>query len=328
VLPRLVWTAIDRVVSLPEMSATLPTSHCPLPTGLDAEVRADEPMARHTSFRIGGAADWWVRPRTVAALEAVVAACNGRFTLLGKGSNVLVRDGGVRGVVINLGLLDDFAVARDRIVVGAGLPLGRLLVGMRRHGFGGLEDLAGVPGTIGAAVRMNAGAHDDCMADLLLAARVLDSRGRLVWRDADGLGLRYRGSDLAPDEVVVEAVLRVRPARPAPRQRARERLAAKRATQPLDRPNAGSIFKNPPGHSAWRLIRDAGLAGARQGQAEISAKHANFIVNLGGARAADVEALINRTRSVVLARTGIALELEIQILGEKRRDAGTRRSGT
>jgi UDP-N-acetylmuramate dehydrogenase len=173
---------------------------------------------------------------------------------------------------------------------------------------------------------MNAGAHDDCMADLLIAARVLDRRGDLTWWDAGQLGLRYRGSDLDPDEVVVEVALRLRAARPAPWERARQRLATKRHTQPLDLPNAGSIFKNPPGHSAWRMIRDAGLAGARQGQAEISTKHANFIVNLGGARAADVEALIDRARTEVLARAGIALELEIQILGEESGDASTGRS--
>ena len=283
---------------------------------IDAEVRAHEPLDRHTTFRIGGPADWWVRPRTVVALREVVAACDGRFTLLGKGSNVLVRDGGIRGVVVNLARIDHLAVAEDRLLVGAGLPLGRLLVGMRRHGLGGLEDLAGVPGTVGAAVRMNAGAHDDCIADLLLGAQVLDGRGRLVWREAPELGLAYRTSALGPDEVVVEVALRRAPARTSPRERSRQRLAIKRANQPVDLPNAGSIFKNPPGQAAWRLIRDAGLAGARPGAAAISAKHANFIVNLGGARARDVEALIDRARTAVLARSGVALELEIQILGE------------
>jgi UDP-N-acetylmuramate dehydrogenase len=308
------------------MDTCQPTTRCPLPTGLDAEVRAGEPMARHTTLRIGGLADWWVRPRTVAALREVTAACGGRFTLLGKGSNVLVRDGGIRGVVVNLCHLDHLTIADDRIVAGGGLPLGRLLVAMRRDGLGGLEDLAGVPGTVGAAVRMNAGAHDDCIADLLLGAQVLDGRGRLGWREAGELGLSYRASALAADEVVVEVTLRRAPARPEPRQRSRERLATKRATQPLELPNAGSIFKNPPGRAAWRLIRDAGLAGARSGATEISAKHANFIVNLGGARAADVEALIDHARAAVLARTGIALELEIQILGEETAAAGPGRS--
>jgi len=294
---------------------------------IDAEVRVGEPMARHTTLHIGGPADWWVRPRTVAALREVAAACDGRFTLLGKGSNVLVRDGGVRGVVVNLAHLDQLAITDDRLLVGAGLPLGRLLVAMRRHDLGGLEDLAGVPGTVGAAVRMNAGAHDDCIADLLLGAQVLDGRGQMVWREAAELGLAYRTSALGPDEVVVEVALRRAPARPDPRERSRQRLATKRAAQPLELPNAGSIFKNPPGRAAWRLIRDAGLAGVRSGDAEISAKHANFIVNLGGARASDVEALIERARTAVLAHSGVVLDLEIQILGEASGDTGTGGSG-
>lgn len=299
------------------MSAPLPTAHCPLPAGLDAEVREAEPLAPHTTFRIGGPADWWVRPATVEALQEVVAACAGNFTLLGKGSNVLVRDGGIRGVVFNLSRLDHYRREGARLVVGAGLSLGSLLVRMRRQGLGGLEDLVGIPGTVGAAVRMNAGAHDDAMADLVLGARVMDRIGRLRWRSLEELDLCYRGSGLAPDEVVVEVALQVTPCRQQAVERSRRRMAEKRAAQPLDLPNAGSIFKNPPGHAAWQLIREVGLAGRRIGNAEISDAHTNFIVNRGGARSQEVEALIELARSEVFSQTGIELDLEVVILGEE-----------
>ncbi len=295
--------------------ATLPFAA--LPADLDGEVRLHEPMAAHTTFHIGGPADVWVRPRTVAAFARLLAAWEGEVTVVGRGSNLLVRDGGIRGVVVDLHHLDHSDRDGDTIVVGGGLALGRLVRRMGEMGLGGLEELAGIPGTVGAAVRMNAGAHGREIADLLIEARIAIRDGRLAWRPAEELELAYRTSGLARDEWVVEARLAARPAAPAATERLHELLAQRAASQPVSLPSAGSIFKNPPERAAWRLIRDAGLAGERIGGAQISPHHANFIVNLGGATAADVEALIHLARERVVADCGVALALEVVVLGEQ-----------
>jgi len=287
-----------------------------LPADLDGEVRLHEPMAAHTTFRIGGPADGWVRPRTVAAFARLLAAWEGEVTVVGRGSNLLVRDGGIRGVVADLHHLDHCQRDGDTVVVGGGLALGRLVRRLGDLGLGGLEALAGIPGTVGAAVRMNAGAHGREIGDLLIEARIATRDGRLVWRPAATLGLAYRTSGLGDDEWVVEARLAARPAADGARERIRELLDQRRAAQPVALPSAGSIFKNPPGTPAWRLIRDAGLAGTRIGGAQISPQHTNFIVNLGGATAANVEALITLARERVLVESGVELELEVVILGQ------------
>lgn len=287
-----------------------------LPADLDGEVRLNEPMADHTTFRIGGPADGWVRPRTVAALARLLAAWEGPVTVVGRGSNLLVRDGGIRGVVIDLHHLDHCQRDGDTVVVGGGLALGRLVRRLGEMGLGGLEALAGIPGTVGAAVRMNGGAHGCEIGDLLIEARIASRDGRLAWRPAATLGLAYRTSGLADDEWVVEARFAARPAPAGARERIRALLAQRRAAQPVTLPSAGSIFKNPGGAPAWRLIRDAGLAGRQIGGAQISPQHTNFIVNHGGATAADVEALIHLAHDAVLDDSGIDLELEVVVLGE------------
>ncbi|RMF87552.1 MAG: UDP-N-acetylenolpyruvoylglucosamine reductase, partial [Nitrospirae bacterium] len=176
--------------------------------------------------------------------------------------------------------------------------------------------LAGIPGTVGAAVRMNAGAHGREIGDLLLAARVVDRRGNDRWLERDALGLGYRSSGLGPEAWVVEVRLAARPAAPGAGGRIRALLARRRAAQPVHLPSAGSIFKNPEAAPAWRLIRDAGLAGHRLGNAQISPQHANFIVNLGGATAAEVEGLMALARRRVRERFGVELEPEVVVLGE------------
>lgn len=283
---------------------------------LDMEVRANEPMADHTTFRIGGPAEVWVRPRTVEAFTTLLRRWEGAVTVVGRGSNLLVRDGGIRGVVADLHHLDFCERDGDAVVAGGGLALGRLVRRLGEMGLGGLEELAGIPGTVGAAVRMNAGAHGREIGELLIEARIAARDGTLVWRPAAKLGLAYRTSGLARDEWVVEARLAARPASPTAPARLHELLAQRRASQPVLLPSAGSIFKNPPERAAWRLIRDAGLAGERIGGAQISPHHANFIVNTGGATAADVEGLIDLARARVAADCGVALALEVAILGE------------
>ncbi|HBB40418.1 MAG: UDP-N-acetylmuramate dehydrogenase [Deltaproteobacteria bacterium] len=282
---------------------------------LDAEVRMNEPMAAHTTFGIGGPAQVWVRPRTVAAFCGLLVGWEGELTVVGRGSNLLVRDGGIRGVVVDLHHLDSYRRDGDTVVAGGGLALGRLVRRLGEEGRGGMEELAGIPGSVGAAVRMNAGAHGREIRELLVEARVANRAGALAWRPAAELGLAYRSSRLAADEWVVEARFVARPAAPGACARQGALLQERRAAQPVSLPSAGSIFKNPVGRSAWRLIRDAGLAGERCGGAQISPQHANFIVNTGGATAAEVETLIARAREQVQARSGVALETEVVILG-------------
>jgi len=236
--------------------------------------------------------------------------------VVGRGSNLLVRDAGIRGVVVDLRHLDHFERAGDTVVAGGGLALGRLVRRLGEAGLGGLEAIAGIPGTVGAAVRMNAGAHGREIGELLIEARIATRDGRLTWRPAASLGLGYRSSRLGDDEWVVEVRLEARPATPDAAERLHALLAERAAAQPVTLPSAGSIFKNPPGAPAWRLIRDAGLAGRQIGGAQISPQHTNFIVNLGGATAADVEALITLARERVLAESGVALALEVVVLGE------------
>lgn len=283
---------------------------------LDMEVRANEPMADHTTFRIGGPAEVWVRPRTVEAFTTLLRRWEGAVTVVGRGSNLLVRDGGIRGVVADLHHLNFCERDVDAVVAGGGLALGRLVRRLGEMGLGGLEELAGIPGTVGAAVRMNAGAHGREIGELLIEARIAARDGTLAWRPAAELGLAYRTSGLARDKWVVEARLAARPASPTAPARLHELLAQRRASQPVLLPSAGSIFKNPPERAAWRLIRDAGLAGERIGGAQISPHHANFIVNTGGATAAEVEGLIDLARARVRDHSGVVLALEVVILGE------------
>jgi len=276
-------------------------------------VQFDVPMARRTTLRIGGPADAVVAPRSIDALRSIAAGCAERqlpVTAVGGGSNLLVRDGGIRGVVIATRNLRGLQRAGDAGVrVEAGVSTGKLLAEATRWELGGVEFLAGVPGSVGGGMIMNAGTY--------LGASVRLADGALVRRDHAGCGFVYRGSALPRDEVVVEASLAL-----TPRPRAdieadcrglRDRRAAR---EPKKVGNAGSIFKNPPGDHAGRLIETTGLKGTRIGAAECSTVHANWLVNTGGATCADMLGLIELVRSRVYEAHGIHLELEVRILGE------------
>jgi UDP-N-acetylmuramate dehydrogenase len=287
------------------------------------EVRLDEPMSRHTTFRIGGPADAWVAPSSVRDLVAVLASCAARklpVVPVGGGSNLLVLDGGVRGVVVstkNLRRLE--RLGPNGVIVEAGISTGKLLHSVTEWELGGMEFLGGVPGSVGGGLIMNAGTYLGEFKDVTTeVASVRISDGALVRRTHAECGFRYRHSDLPADEIVVEGTMQLRP-RPRTeievdvrglRDRRHER-------EPRGHGNAGSIFKNPPGQYAGKLIEDAGLKGRRVGGAEISPKHANWIVNVEKARAEDVLALVEIAREAVRARTGIELEMEVKIIGEK-----------
>lgn len=240
------------------------------------------------------------------------------LAVLGRGSNVLVPDEGVRGIVLcPIAATTWVRFSGCRVEVGAGYPLPGLVRGTVERGLGGLEDLGGIPGSVGGAICMNAGAGGQAIGDVTVWVDVVgpDGEWRRLFRDS--LGFAYRSSSLQDGEgVVLSAVLELRPAR---REELRARLQAgeerRRRTQPLRWPNAGSIFKNPPGEHAGRLLDAAGCKGLRVGRAQISPRHANFIVNLGGARAADVLALMAEAYRRVLVAFGIRLEPEIRLLG-------------
>ncbi|MDR7415904.1 MAG: UDP-N-acetylmuramate dehydrogenase [Armatimonadota bacterium] len=285
------------------------------------DVRVGEPLSRHVSFRIGGPADVLLLPRGQEELREVLRFLFGRgerFVVLGRGSNVLVSDRGVRGVVVKVGRgLHRVRWDGMEAVAEAGVGLPSLAHQAARRGLGGLEFAAGIPGSVGGAVVMNAGAHGQCVAEVVEAVRVVTPRGEEVWENA-ALGFAYRTSRLQRETaVVVEAILRLRPGDPEEiRARMEEWLRLRSCTQPVGPPSSGCIFRNPPGEAAGRLIELAGCKGLRVGGVRVSTLHANYILNEGGGRALDVLRLVETVRDRVRRTFGVELELEVQLVGE------------
>jgi UDP-N-acetylmuramate dehydrogenase len=276
-----------------------------------------EPLAGYTTFRIGGPADWFVEPRTEGECLTVWHQTRklGKPTyVLGGGSNLLVADEGVRGIVISLRRMCPRRVERrgNRVHVSAGVPLARLLSWAAREGLGGLECLAGIPGLVGGAVAMNAGGRTGTLGERVVAIQVIDPTGRRRRVPGHKVGWEYRSANLRGRVVLeVELSLLSRPPEEV-MSRTRKALEAKRASQPLGAWSAGCVFRNPLGRAAGRLIDQAGLKGARNGDAEISNLHANFIVNRGHATAANVMQLVERARRTVRSTWKRQLTLEIQ----------------
>jgi UDP-N-acetylmuramate dehydrogenase len=281
-------------------------------------------MARHTTLRIGGPVDAWAAPRTVAQLSALRRTCkqlgipNRGF---GSGSNLLVRDGGIRGVAISLKHLARVEAVKSpdhNIRVEGGASTGRLLSFATRAELGGVEFLGGVPGTVGGGMIMNAGTYLGEFKDVTVRVSSVDEAGATVTRGNADCGFVYRGSALPASEVVVAAELHLPPRPRAEIDAAvRELRERRRAREPHGVGNAGSIFKNPPGDYAGRLIEAAGLKGRRVGGAEVSPVHANWLVNASGeATARDLLALIDIVRAAVVERFGVTLELEVKVVGE------------
>ncbi len=284
-------------------------------------VRRNEPLARHVSFRIGGPADVLVLPPTLESLDAAVAWLYEEdvpFVVLGRGSNVLIADRGIRGVVLKTGRGQEH-VRYDgpRVHAECGVSLPRLSRRTAERGLAGLEFAAGIPGSVGGAVAMNAGAHGCSIADVLVSVRARTPGGLVTWSSAD-LGLRYRHS-LFQDQagVVLDCDLKLRPA-PAAETVARleQWLETRAESQPLGPPSSGCIFRNPEGDYAGRLIDAAGIKGLRVGGAVVSDRHANYILNTGGATARDVLELIGQVQARVRDRAGRDLATEIKMLGE------------
>jgi UDP-N-acetylmuramate dehydrogenase len=294
---------------VPELQAAL--------EALGLAVRAGEPIARHGFWRIGGPGDLLVDVPDAATL-ARVRALGTPILVLGKGSNLLVSDRGVRGITVVLGgAFRSSSIEGDLVEAGAGLPNAVLLQRLQKLGVGGLGALAGVPGTLGGAIRMNAGTRLGEISERVHEVELLLADGRLERVAASALQFGYRKAILPPDAIVTRVWLRIS-AEGVETERAAiaEHLAYRKATQPLELPSCGSVFKNPPGDSAGRLVEAAGLKGTVAGDAQISDLHANFIVNRGAASAADVVALVCLARDTVRDRFSIALEPEVHVAGD------------
>lgn len=289
---------------------------------LGDRIEFDAPLARHTSLRIGGPADAIAMPADRAELRAVLEICAEHALptmVFGAGFNLLVREGGIRGVVLRLKKLRRIErVGATLISVEAGASHATITRYCIEHALTGLEFAAGIPGTLGGWLAMNAGIGVREMKDVVFDIEVLDRTGKHELQIArHQLDFRYRAlRGLEPGSIIVAARLQVEESEQAKVQSEIDRLLAHRqASQPIDIPSCGSVFRNPPGHFAGQLIEAAGLKGAREGAAEISSVHANFIVNHGGATASDVLGLIEFARARVAAETGIQLETEVKLLG-------------
>jgi UDP-N-acetylmuramate dehydrogenase len=294
-----------------------------LAQALPGKVRLDEPMAKHTSFKIGGPAEVWAEPANEAELLACLAAAKqagAPVTILTGGTNVLVRDGGIPGLVLSLGAgFEDLTIQGTNVHAGAGINLALLTRKVSLAGLQGLAWAIGIPGTLGGGLVMNAGAHGGELKDVVTRVRVIVDGVAQDWSAAD-CGFAYRHSkfkEQAPGScVIVSADLALKAGNlEALKLQMDEALNKRKATQPLELPNAGCVFKNPEGASAGKLIEDCGLKGRQQGWARISDKHANFVVNLKGAKASDVLALMEVARKAVKEKHGIELKNEILILG-------------
>jgi UDP-N-acetylenolpyruvoylglucosamine reductase len=287
-----------------------------------AEVRENEPLAKRTTLRVGGCAEVYVEPSSEEDLARVVQNCGEEgvpFMLLGRGSNLLVRDGGVRGVVICLAqpAFSSIVVTGCDLRCGAGAKLKAVAAQARESSLGGLEFLEGIPGSVGGALRMNAGAMGGATFDIVTQARFMDQRGQLWERERGQVPVEYRSCPLFKTNIALAATLCGRPeTKDAIAQRANEFNQRRWRSQPKE-PSAGCIFKNPtPELSAGKLIDELGLKGARRGGAVVSTVHGNFIVNEGSATAADVLALIDMIKARAQAERGVALREEVEIIGQ------------
>lgn len=285
------------------------------------EVRWQEPLNRHTTWRLGGLAEALVLPEQPEQVAALLHYCQQYHIpvlVLGNGSNLLVRDSGWPGVVIKLTRLRRLEIEEERVRAGAGVLLPRLARTTISAGLGGLEWAGGIPATVGGAVLMNAGAHGGQMAAVVERVTIYTWQGDRMDLSSQELDYGYRSSRLKNQRpgVVVEASLRLHRAdKDWLQQRAQELLRWRRQHQPLNWPNCGSVFKNPPGESAGRLIESAGCKGWQEGQIQVSTLHANFFINLGGGTAAQALRLMERVQERVAQVHGITLEPEVQIVG-------------
>ena len=284
-------------------------------------IHPNEPMSRHTTFRVGGPADVLVTPEA-EKLAAVTGACREAgepYYIVGNGSNLLVGDGGIRGVVIlTRDGMDEISADGVRITAGAGALLSRTASLAASHALTGMEFAAGIPGTIGGAVVMNAGAYGGEMKDIVQNVTVLTREGEIRELEKEEIGFGYRASVIKDrGYVVLGAELMLAPGDKEEILARMQELKNKRVEkQPLEYPSAGSAFKRPEGYFAGKLVMDAGLSGYAVGGAKVSEKHCGFLINAGGATARDVRTLMDNVRDIVYKKYGVTLEPEVKFLGD------------
>ncbi|MGB9020829.1 MAG: UDP-N-acetylmuramate dehydrogenase [Pseudolabrys sp.] len=299
--------------TVPELKARMPE--------LRGRLLANQPIGEFTWFRVGGPAQAFFIPEDESDLAYFLRNLPGEtpVTVIGAGSNMIVRDGGVAGVVIRLGRgFNDVKVEDHRITAGTAILDIMVARAAQPAGIAGLAFLSGIPGTIGGALRMNGGAYGGETKDVLVETQGVDRQGNLRKFTIDEMGFSYRHCGVSEDVIFTAAVLQGRAG--APEEIAAEMATIKKkreASQPRNR-TGGSTFKNPPGHSAWKLVDDAGCRGLTVGGAQVSELHSNFLINLGGATAADIEILGETVRERVKAHSGVELEWEIKRVGVKR----------
>ena len=288
---------------------------------LKGEVRLAEPLKLHTTWSIGGPAEVMILPQSLEDITATISFAHQNeipYYVIGNGSNLLVADEGTPGIVIKLAhQLKRIRVEGNNIIAEAGAMLPQLAQIAAKHSLAGLEFAAGIPASVGGAAVMNASAHGKDMAEVVKEAKVITEAGELLTLRTADLGYSYRASKIQDNGyIVVEVTLGCEPGDSQTiREKTKRNLQVRKNCQPLNFPNAGSVFKNPPGDAAGRLIELVGGKGMRVGDAEVAAKHANFIINLGEAKARDVIKLIEQIKSLVQLKFGLELELEIRILG-------------
>lgn len=288
----------------------------------EERVMRDEPMSRHTTFRVGGPADFFVTAQNGQDIKNVAALCKAEkipYYIVGNGSNLLVSDKGYRGVIIRIFKdMGRIEVCEDKITAQAGALLSQIAAKALEAGLTGFEFAAGIPGTLGGACRMNAGAYGGEMKDVLEEVTVLDAEGELLVLPADQLNLGYRTSVIAEKEyIALEAVIALEKGERDKIKERMDELKEKRVSkQPLEYPSAGSTFKRPEGYFAGKLIQDAGLRGFRVGDAQVSEKHCGFVINRGNASAAEVHELMRQVSARVEEKFGVRLEPEVRRLGE------------
>ena len=288
----------------------------------EEKVKVDEPMKRHTTFRIGGPADYFLLPSSEEELSGILKICKNEelpYFILGNGSNLLVSDEGYRGVIIQLYRnYGDITVKGNEIHATAGALLSQIAAAAKNASLTGFEFAGGIPGTLGGAVVMNAGAYGGEMKDVLKEVTVMNQDGEILTIPADKLELGYRTSIIkTAGYIVLEAVISLKKGNIEEITALSRKLSAQRIEkQPLEYPSAGSTFKRPEGYFAGKLIMDSDLRGYRVGGAQVSEKHCGFVINAGGATAEDVSILMKNVTDIVYEKFGVKLEPEVKFLGK------------